>query len=364
MGAACIALAAVAFTAFDGAPAEAGGCGRGVEFSVDNPPGACWRPFSTDSPFNRGLPSDPQQTNDSPLLGSALAGFGAAPLFEVGTADTVDDFGHPIYFSGPKDPVFKIRCTEFGSSCPVSSHRVQIPGKARPAGGSDAHMAVIDQAGGWEYDFWAVADRDPASAGKPGVLTVGWAGRTRIARKGSRGLNSAATASGFALSAGVIRPAELRAGEIDHALSIGVPCTNGHAVWPAEGNPGRSCSALGVSNATAPAMGQHFYLAMTNQEIDALSVPRWQRTILTAIARYGMFVGDTGGNAWGIALESGTSFTSLGRPDPWVKLAKQLGVPSFPLDDGTSRYVFDLRDSIEWAGRLRVAAPCVSQGKC
>jgi hypothetical protein len=340
-------------------PANAGGC-EGAAFSPEDPPGACWRPFSPESPFNRPLPAEPAQPLDSVLLGAALGGrFGPAPLLEVGQADTPDDFGRPIYFNTPHNPVFKIRCTQFGGRCPVAGHRIRIPPKARPSGGSDAHMAIIDREAGWEYDFFAVEGK---SGGSPGRITAGWAGRTPIGGEGSKGLDAGATASGFALSAGIIRPAELRAGEIDHALFIGVPCTNGTAVWPAQNNPGRSCSV--TSRLGAPAMGQHFYLAMSSAEIARLGLPRWQTTILRAMADYGMFVGDTGGNTWGIALESGTAYTSFGAPDPWVKIARRSAIPPFAHPDGTTRYLFDMRYLIDWETRLRVAAPCVSRGKC
>ena len=77
-----------------------------------------------------------------------------------------------------------------------------------------------------------------------------------------------------------------------------------------------------------PAIGdtlftQHLYLAMSDDEIGALNVPDWQKTILTAMARYGMFVGDTGGSPWGVEFESGSTYTSYGQADPWVAWAKQ-----------------------------------------
>ena len=39
---------------------------------------------------------------------------------------------------------------------------------------------------------------------------------------------------------------------------------------------------------------------MSAAQIDALAKPTWQKTILHAMAKYGMYVGDTGGNAWGV----------------------------------------------------------------
>jgi hypothetical protein len=82
------------------------------------------------------------------------------------------------------------------------------------------------------------------------------------------------------------------------------------------------------------------------------------------MADYGMFVGDTGGEAWALVVESGASQTSFGRDDPWVKLGERIGLPSIVGDDGGLRYVFDMRNSVDWPSELRVAAPCVSSGRC
>jgi len=88
----------------------------------------------------------------------------------------------------------------------------------------------------------------------------------------------------------------------------------------AESGPQRtSRSPLGeVNDPNAPALGQHFWLDVTPSQIDALSVPEWQKIILRAIAKYGMYVGDNGGAPWALQFESGDNYTSFGKPDPWV----------------------------------------------
>ena len=90
-------------------------------------------------------------------------------------------------------------------------------------------------------------------------------------------------------------------------------------------------------------------------------MPGWKKTILRAMARYGMFVGDTGSDylGWTIAVESGSSYTSFGLPDPWETLAKWYGIAS---DSGV--HYFDLADTIVWENRLRVVQPCVAQATC
>jgi hypothetical protein len=333
------------------APPSSGGCAS-APFSASNEPGACWRPYASASPFNTPVGAAPQLSPDSAPIVARTTGFGPPQSILAGAADKAGDFGHPIYFSAPTDPVYTVHCTMDWGTCAIEGMQVRIPAPARPARGDDAHMAVIDQQGGWEYDFWQV-QRKPTGGGE---IDVGWGGRTRISTADADGLGSPATAAGFGLAAGVIRPAELAAGTIDHALFMTVRCTNGTAVWPAGKETGRQCSDLGLPNQGAPAMGQHFYLAMSDAEIASSSASAWQKTILRAIARYGMFVGDTGGSSWGIQIESGSSYTSFGHEDPWVPIAKQIGAPSWRSPAGDSYYMLDFSRAADWGARLRVAA--------
>jgi hypothetical protein len=324
-----------------------GACAFGT-FSSQNLPGACWRPYADTSPFNRGVGSAPRLVANSSAIVNRVNGFGPPDNLSAGNSS---DWGHPTYYSRPGDPLYTVHCTESWGTCELEGAQIRIPAASRPATAADAHMTVVDQATGWEYDFWQV--RSKPSGG--GTLSVSWGGKTRIGTPDADGLASNATAAHFGLLAGVIRPPELAAGQIDHALTMSVSCTNGTYVWPAEG-PG--AGTVCADRANAPAMGQHFVLNMSDGEISSLNVPGWKKTILTAMAHYGLFVGDTGGAAWGIQLESSATYTSFGYVDPWAQLGAAWGVPKWGGD-----YVFSLRDGVDW-GRLAVVDPCVSRGAC
>jgi len=328
--------------------------------SALSPPGACWRPYSDASPFNRRVPADAPVVSNSSAIVKRWASFSInEPKFEAGTSGTSYDYEHPIYYSLPTDPVYTVRCTESWGTCEVEGMQVRIPAQAKPAAGGDGHLAVIDPLSGWEYDFWQVASKPVAG----GTLKVSWGGRTAIGTADADGLDSNATAAHFGLAAGVIRPEELAAGEINHALFMVSNCTNGRSVAPAGSGTGRSCSSIGLSNTNAPAMGQHFVLDMSHAEINSLDAPAWQKTILRAMADYGLYVGDTGGGF--VKLQSGASYTSFGLPDPWMKLGRDLGVDSWESSStGTTKYLFDMRETIDWSSRLQVVDPCVSQGTC
>jgi hypothetical protein len=325
-----------------------------LPFSATNQPAACWRPYSAASPFNTPLGSSPKlASGSSQIVQNWLSTWSpsnktSSPRFVAGFAETREDYDHPLYYAQPSDPTYTVHCAEAWGRCAVEGLQIHIPAAAKPAGGSDGHLAVIDQVSGWEYDFWQV--RQKPSGG--GTLTVSWGGRTKI---DGDGLGADATASGFGLAAGIIRPSELAAGEIDHALFMIVKCTNGSSVWPAGSNPGRSCSSIGLSNSGAPAMGQHFFLDMSEAQIEALPDPSWQKTILRAMARYGLYVGDTGGGF--VKIESASSQTSFGQADPWVQVAKEAGIsPWHDSSIGKDTYTFDLMGAVDWGRYLEVAA--------
>ena len=328
-------------------------CGTGP-FGVDRWPPACWRPYSAESPFNRRVPSRPTLSPDSAAIVARMTGWGPPQNLLAGHSGTDEDYFHPLYWAQSSDPVFRIRCVRFGS-CPIEGHRIRIPDAARAASGDDGHMAVLDQRTGWEYDFWQVRSKPEGG----GDLVVSHGGRTRLA---GNGLGSNATAAWFGLAAGVIRPAELDAGRIDHALFMQVRCSAGKSVYPARrGATAAPCRDFGQENEAAPPLGARLWLDLTVREIDGIRIPTWKKTILKAMHRYGMIVGDTtGGNgAWGIQGESGASYTSFGRFDPWADVAERFEIPRY--GEG---YVFPLAKGVDWAKHLHVLEPCVSRGRC
>jgi hypothetical protein len=266
----------------------------------------------------------------------------------VGNTGTRWDYSHPTYYSRPADPVFVLHCTEHWGRCPIEGQSVRVPDAANAAAGSDGHMTVVDTASGWEYDLWTVKSK-PRGGGR---LDFGWGGRTRLDGPGT---GSAATASGFGNLAGIIRAQELAAGEIRHALFMVVKCSSGGKVYPVTSGAGSPCD----DRADAPAMGSRFQLDMSDGEIQALPVPGWKKTILRAMARYGMYMGDTGSGGWGLQMESGATYTSFGYEDALVTFARGAGLPRF-----ADNFVFNIRDGVDWGRRLRVIDPCESNGSC
>ena len=72
------------------------------------------------------------------------------------------------------DPLYTVHCTESWGTCEVEGSGPD-PERGEARGWWHGHMAVIDQAGSWEYDFWQVLAK-PAGGG---TITISWVGRTR-----------------------------------------------------------------------------------------------------------------------------------------------------------------------------------------
>ncbi|MEU8663308.1 hypothetical protein, partial [Actinoplanes philippinensis] len=164
------------------------------------------RLYSATSPFNQVIPStaqvDPRSADYVKLLNRSKQekGFGMA----------LREWSVPAYFTRQGTPRHDVRITGFDEVRRVM-RGMPIPDNAKPDPQEDAHLSVIDPATRCEYDLWGA--KKTATG-----WTATWANVTSTADNGvyPNGLSTRAT--GFAPLAGMIWPAELRAGRIDHAL--------------------------------------------------------------------------------------------------------------------------------------------------
>jgi hypothetical protein len=314
-------------------------------------PGACWRPYGDSSPFNRKIGSSPAIVSGSRAASNRMAAAGG--LDPIGAGDPERDYGIATYFATETDPTYKVECLEEWGHCALEDVRVPLPAGAAPSGrwplpeetSWDSHLTVVDQKSGWEYDMWNVWRVDHGQR----EIEASWGGRTKIA---GDGLGSAAIAANYGSFAGVIRPQELAAGRIDHALVMNVPCTKGK-VWPATGT-GRLCADAGLPSRGAPYMGSRYQLAISAEKLS--TYPSWQRAILRALKQYGAYVADTTGleEDWSLKFESRAGYTSLGHEDPFVTLGRELGFdPQDYNENGWDEYWFLYNKGVNWE-RMRL----------
>jgi hypothetical protein len=311
-------------------------------------PSSSWRPYADSSPFNQLAAGQAVHENSAAIVSRVLS-WGIGNLINgAGTSD----YGHPTYYSKASDPVFTLSPT--GYSPDVNGIKIPIPDATLPAGGSDHHMTIIAP-DGWENDLWNVTAKPKGG----GTLVFSTGGRTRI---DGNGLLSNAVAARYGNLAGIIRAQELIEGKINHALFIVVKgCSSSTSFGHGAKTDGSSKSAFvypaaagasAVSDANAPVCGTRFQLAMTDAQINALAVPVWKKTILTALAHYGGYVGDTGGAGWGLQFESDATYTSYGQASPLAAFAQANKLAPF-----AGGYTFPVAAGVDWAQYLRVLVP-------
>jgi hypothetical protein len=161
---------------------------------------------------------------------------------------------------------------------------VPIPAGAQASAGSDAQIIIIDTVTGTEYDLWQVRQGGSGwSASNGSVYNIYWDGMP--ARYGSRG-------AGVPYYAGLIRPWEIAAGRIDHAIAFAYPSpASGVCVWPASKTDGNSGSA----NAIPEGARLQLNPSLTDADFAAWGLDRTGTIIARALQQYGMILIDVSG---------------------------------------------------------------------
>lgn len=220
---------------------------------------------------------------------------------------TTRSYGVPVYEADINDTLFGPFACDY--ACDINKNgKVPIPGHAAPDPGTDLHMTVLSADGKTAWDYY-----------KPQKDANGVWNKTRtavIVNMAGNGIISktlaGANAANMASLAGLIRPEELAQGHIDHAVLLGIPGIAGGApACPATHNVGTT------SDPNALPEGARLQLDPA-VNVDALSIPTWQKTIAKAMQRYGAYVRDNSGS---LAVYGETTSSTLGgrRYDGWVK---------------------------------------------
>jgi len=308
------------------------------------PYGALWKQDATTSEHPRS----------ATLVANTLNKFGTFGFISVGVIPW-GDWSHTVYWAQPTDPQVELRITNSHGNL-AASQLIRLPKGAQPANSSDGHLLDVHPDGFCE-ELWSCQQIN-WSLTKP-VLTAINGNRTRIDGTGWEGN---ATASHANLLAGIIRYEELAAGTINHPLFCVIPRGSeltdfGYGCQPASGSDGSYVHPAvhgdaKTSGSNLLPMGALMRLNYSDSEIAAKNWPAYRKTIIKAASRKGFYFCDTGGNTPGFQFMSGTSYTSLGLPNPFIALAKKEG-----LYDNGGYYSFDIHTGVEWAQRLRVCIP-------
>lgn len=192
------------------------------------------------------------------------------------------DWTNTIYYADARTPRYDIPVTT-SAYAGRKLLDVPIPDRARPSPDGDGGMVVIDRSTNCEYDIGRAAKVEG------GGWSAWWANALPSHGTGIYPFSEAPSASGFASAAGMIRPHELAAGRIEHALAFTMKATkDGGPVRPATGSDGRSTLPGAIPEGARVQLDPSL-------DLDALGLKRYERVIAEALQRYGMFLVDTGG---------------------------------------------------------------------
>ena len=283
--------------------------------------------LSTVLPQAQRAPAAPQPFDRSPVganpkvVKRSAAMIARSLLPFVGSANLANslDWGIPIVRASVSDPVRRVGSFRWSYDRAYATPLVRIPDDARPSTGSDHHLVVLD--GGRELDMW-VARQRPDGKWRAGARHVLARNGPLVVPKGGVG----ATASNIALSVGVVRPGEIAAGRIDHALAFTTPAVRRDYVAPATHSDGRT------SARDAMPMGTRIQL---DPAVDISGLPRPTRVIAQALKTYGAYLvdsshtlalraeatprsgeADTNDAAWGAVGVTDSSLREL----PWARM--------------------------------------------
>lgn len=253
------------------------------------------RLYADSSPFNTPIGASPKIAPNS----AAMVSKSLLPYRSNANFANSDWWGISIVDAAASDPLRQIGVFDWGYGADIAVPAVHIPNSAQPTLGSDHHLVVLD--GDREADMW-VAERQADGNWLAGARVA-----TSTTGSGIAG-PIAGNAAGFALAAGVVRPEEIAAGRIRHALAFTSPYVRNSFVAPAVHGDGKQ------ADPDAMPMGTRIQL---NPAADISKLPAAQRIIAQALKDYGAYLTDSSGS---LALRGEASIgrASTGGPaDIW-----------------------------------------------
>jgi hypothetical protein len=160
-----------------------------------------------------------------------------------------------------------------------------LPHDAKTSRGRDAQIILVRPDTGDEWGFWKLQRQPDGSwrARNGYHYNTNWSG-TPPTGFHSRG-------AGVPYLAGLVRPAEIRAGRIGHALAFGTLNPNASYVYPAtksDGQPGLAALPEGARLQLDPALGR--------ADFDRWGLDRAGRVMARALQEYGMILVDGSGH--------------------------------------------------------------------
>ncbi len=317
-----------------GGAATGGAAGGGTGGAAGNSTtSGVWRPFSSTSPWNTPIPSNPTLDPSSATFIadlSSLTGQGQQAL-----SVNIKGYSIPVYYVDSTVPFVNVMAglggTGFRTGAPnegdvPGSGTAPIPAGATPAAGTDRHLCVVDKTAEMSWDLWNANDTSSGwTAGLAASMDLTSDGVRPPTNNSPWWAGQGARACGFPLIAGLITVDEVKAGKIEHALIIAYPHVRSrYYTPPASSAQGTTTDAIQTRGVEC---GGQIQLDPA-VDLSTLGLSSTGLMIARALQTYGAFVGDYSG---AISLYADASATAQAYWSSGVLADGQGDVSKIPL---------------------------------
>lgn len=260
------------------------------------------RPYAASSAWNTPIGPSPTTNPNSTTYLDTLTATGATLTSDV---DQYTIAVHCVTASTPRTTVTftgyysdYLTGTRTGHGYAPTITDLPIPTGLTPPAGTDAQVVIWDQTNNIEYGFWQFAWQNGHA-----TATNGYAIRTDPTSPGRFADGLAGRGAGLPYLAGLVRPDELAAGHIDHALAFGYHFPSHDHVFPASKSDGKGTTGTDLPEGTRLQLDP----TLTPADLTALGVNPQGQIIAKALQQYGMYVVDNSGSAKVYVEDRGTA---------------------------------------------------------
>ncbi len=247
---------------------------------------------------------------DAPLdpLSSTYVGDLVAQIAQTTTWINTYAYSTPVFTVPANQPTVTVKLDDTnnptGPALRQSWLHVPIPPDARPANGTDANMVIYQPSTDHMWEFWQMhATTDGWHAQWGGTITNVSTNPGYYTNPPQWG----ASATSLPMLGGLIRPTELAAGHIDHALALAIPHARAqYFTSPAQRTDGNTYSSTAIPE------GQRFRLD-PNLNLNSIPMAPLVKMIAQAAQKYGIIIRDQAGAVTFYAEDTDAE----GQPNPY-----------------------------------------------
>jgi hypothetical protein len=288
-----------------GCMSDASGASAADEFEVGRVPQALaedqpevWRPFNAQSPWNIAIEAGAAADRES---ASMIDDWKSSSTFGPKLGVNKDGFSIPLFWADANTPKTMVQCQVGGSGFDSedgtdATASIPMPDAAQPDPLSDRHLLIVDRDKRREWGMWnATHDERGWQCGVGAEMDLDGDGVRPPAETNETWYTShGPRACGFPLIAGLIRPEEIEAGRIDHALVVAYPHIRAGIYTPPASTAQNRVGDEAIKTRGIPCGGR--IQLDPELDLDSLALSAGAKVIARALQEYGAFVGDYSGS--------------------------------------------------------------------